>query len=155
MMTRGLVAKRWTWASGTFALVLFCAVAAPAKTVTIEFLTGPITPKTIGALAGLACRNYDHIVHIDITVDWPATSSEIETTDYQRLIFWDSSAEYLFPKDTYQHLHGEYAIKGYFIARNGGIHQGMTSRAFEKVDDATVMLSPTVHERKAGGRGCK
>jgi len=137
------------------ALMLLCAATAPAKTVVIEFLQGPITPKNIGDLAGLACRNYDHIVHLDISVNWPAKDSDVETSDYQRLIFWNSRAEYLFPKDTYQYLHGEYVIKGYFIARNGGFHQGATSRAFEKVDDATVMVSPTVTERKAGGKACK
>jgi hypothetical protein len=144
---------RWRRTAVCFALVLLCA-AAPAKTVTIEFLQGVITAKNIGRLAGLACRNYDHVVHLD-SVNWPAKSADVETTDYQRLIFWNSTAEYLFPKDTYQYLHGEYVIKGYFIARNGGFHQGVTSRAFEKVDDATVMLSPTVTEKKAGGRGCK
>jgi hypothetical protein len=87
----------WTRAGVCLALMLSCA-AAPAKTVTIEFLQGPITPKNIGALAGLACRNYDHIVHLDISVNWPAKSSDVEQTDDQRLIFWDSRAEYLFPK---------------------------------------------------------
>ena len=144
----------WVRAAACFGLMLLCA-AAPTKTVAIEFLQGPITPKNIGALAGLACRNYDRIVHLDISVNWPATSSDVEQTDYQRLIFWDSRAEYLFPKDTYAYLHGDYVIKGYFIARNGGFHQGITSRAFEKVDDATVMLSPAVTERNAGGRGCE
>ncbi|HXP75847.1 MAG TPA: hypothetical protein VN823_17015 [Stellaceae bacterium] len=148
--------SRWKMAAWSAAALMFlCAAAAPAKTVTIEFLQGPITPKTIGDLAGLACRNYDHIVHLDISVNWPAKNSDVETSDFQRLIFWDSKAEYLFPKDTYQYLHGDYVIKGYFIARNGGFHQGITSRAFEKVDDATVMLSPTVTEKKAGGKGCK
>jgi hypothetical protein len=146
---------RWARAGLGFGLAMLCVAAAPAKQVTVEFLQGSITPKTIGALAGLACRNYDHIVHLDISVNWPAKSSDVATTDYQRLIFWNSTAEYLFPKDTYQFLHGDYVIKGYFIARNGGFHQGATSRAFEKVDDATVMLSPTVSEKKAGGRGCK
>jgi hypothetical protein len=144
----------WTRAAACLGLMLLCA-AAPAKTVTIEFLQGPITPKNIGALAGLACRNYDRIVHLDIGVNWPAKTSDVEQADDRRLIFWDSKAEYLFPKDTYAYLHGDYVIKGYFIARNGGFHQGITSRAFEKVDDATVMLSPAVTERKAGGRGCK
>jgi hypothetical protein len=147
--------KRCQSAAIVLGLMLLCAAAASAKTTTVEFLQGPITPKNIGALAGLACRNYDHIVHLDISVNWPAKTSEAEQTDYQRLIFWDSKAEYLFPKDTYVFLHGDYVIKGYFIARNGGFHQGITSRAFDKVGAATVMLSPTVKERKAGGRGCK
>lgn len=137
------------------ALLLLSAAVPPAKTVVIEFLQGPIAPKNIGELAGLACRNYDHIVHLDISVNWPAKDADVDTTGDQQLIFWNSKAEYLFPKDSYQLLHGEYVIKGYFIARNGGIHQGATSRAFERVDDATVMLSPTVTERKAGGKGCK
>ena len=140
-------------AGAVLALTLLTA-AAPAKTVVIEFLQGEITPKNIGDLAGLACRNYDKIVHLDISVNWPAKDSDVDTSD-QQLDFWNSKAEYLFPKDSYQYLHGDYVIKGYFIARNGGIHQGATSRAFERVDDATVMLSPTVTERKAGGKGCK
>ena len=137
------------------ALLLLSAAAPPAKTVVIEFLQGRIVPKNIGDLAGLACRNYDHIVHLDISVNWPAKDADVDTSGDQQLIFWNSKAEYLFPKDSYQYLHGEYVIKGYFIARNGGIHQGATSRAFERADDATVMLSPTVTERKAGGKGCK
>src|SRR5215468_3741010 len=147
--------ERWTRAAIAVALVLLGAAAAPAKTVTIELLQGPITPKNIGALAGLACRNYDRIVHLDISVNWPTKMTDVETTDYQRLVFWNNTAEYLFPKDSYQFLHGDYVIKGYFIARNGGFHQGVTSRAFERVDDATVMLSPTVTERKAGGKVCR
>ena len=137
------------------ALLLLTAATPPTKNVVIEFLQGSVTPKNVGDLAGLACRNYDHIVHLDISVNWPAKDSDVETTDEKRLIFWNSRAEYLFPKDSYQYLHGEYVIKGYFIARNGGIHHGATSRAFDKVDDATVMLSPTVTERKAGGKACK
>lgn len=147
--------KRWKRAWFSLALTLLCVAPAAAKTTIVEFLQGPISPKNIGALAGLACRNYDHIVHLDISVNWPSNSSEAEQSDYQRLIFWTRNAEYLFPKDTYVFLHGEYVIKGYFIVRDGGFHQGVSSRAFEKVDDATVMLSPTVKERKAGGRGCK
>src|SRR5215468_9961937 len=126
---RGSMTVRWRRTGVGFALVLLCA-AAPAKTVTVEFLQGSITPKNIGSLAGLACRNYDHIVHLDISVNWPTKSSDVEQVDFQRLIFWDSKAEYLFSKDTYAYLHGEYVIKGYFIARNGGFHQGVTSRAF-------------------------
>jgi hypothetical protein len=136
-------------------LLLLGAAPPPTKTVVIEFLQGSIAPKNIGDLAGLACRNYDRIVHLDISVNWPAKDADVETIDEQRLIFWNSRAEYLFPKDSYQYLHGEYVIKGYFIARNGGIHQGATSRAFDRVDDATVMVSPTVTERKAGGKSCK
>ena len=147
--------ERWMRAGATLALMLLCGAGAPAKTVVIEFLQGPITPKNIGDLAGLACRNYDHIVHLDISVNWPAKDSDVDTTGDHQLDFWNSRAEYLFPKDSYQYLHGEYVIKGYFIVRNGGIHQGATSRAFERVDDAVVMVSPTVTERKAGGKGCK
>ncbi len=144
------------WKAGiSFAMILLCATGALAKTTTIEFLQGPISPKNVSSLAGLACRNYDHIVHLDISVNWPAKTSEAEQSDDQRLIFWNSTAEYLFPKGSYDFLHGDYVIKGYFIVRDGGFHQGSSSRAFEKVDDATVMLSPTVNERKAGGRGCK
>ena len=69
---------RWARAGLGFGLAMLCVAAAPAKQVTVEFLQGSITPKTIGALAGLACRNYDHIVHLDISVNWPAKSSDVE-----------------------------------------------------------------------------
>src|SRR5579859_8179497 len=102
---------KWTRGAVALGLLVLTGAAAPAKTVTIEFLQGPITPKNIGALAGLACRNYDRIVHLDIGVNWPAKTSDVEQAGHRRLIFWDSKAEYLFPKDTYAYLHGDYVIK--------------------------------------------
>jgi hypothetical protein len=109
--------------------------------------------KNIGNLGGLACRNYDHVVHIDISVNWPSDKLTVETTDYKRLIFWNDNAEYLFPNGTYFFLHGDYVIDGYFIPRRGGMHQGVISIPFEKIDDAQVLLNPNVSE-KAKGSAC-
>jgi len=103
----------------------------------------------------LACRNYDHIVHLNISVDWPNEAREQETTDYKRLVFWNDNAEYLFPNGSYFWLHRSYVIDGYFIPRRGGMHQGIISVAFDEIDDAQVLLNPSVHELKAKGPGCK
>jgi hypothetical protein len=102
----------------------------------------------------LACRNYDHIVHLKIAVDWITDKRDEETTGYKRLIFWNDSAEYLFPSGTYFYLHGDYMINGYFIPRSAGMHQGIISIAFEKIDDTQVLLNPNVNEIKAKGPGC-
>jgi hypothetical protein len=130
-----------------------CLASQVASAITIEFLQGEITPATVGWLSGLSCRNYDHVVHLDIGITWP--DATVETSGYERLIFSASSAEYLFPKGTYMYLHGSYIVKGYFIARAGGMHQGIISDAFEKIDDAQVMLAPNVVEKKAKSSACR
>jgi hypothetical protein len=127
---------------------------AQAKTITVEYLQGNIDPKNVSQLGDLACRAMDKIIHLKITVDWPDGKRDQETSDYQRLVFWDDSAEYLFPKDTYVWMHGSYYINGYFIPRTGGMHQGVISNAFEKVDDASVLLNPAVKEVPAKKSGC-
>jgi len=136
-------------------LVLGFALPAAARTIRIEFLQGAIDQKNVGLLYGLACRNYDHIVHLDIAVDWPQGSLDVEDKDFERLVFWNEKAEYLFPKGTYVYLHGSYVVKGYFIARSGGMHQGQVSNAFDKIDDAQVLLNPYVQETRARGARCK
>jgi hypothetical protein len=125
-----------------------------ARTIEIEFLTGEIDPKSVKDLGGLACRNYDHIVHLNISVDWLPDKTEQETIDDKRLIFWNSEAEYLFPNGSYNWLHGEYLINGYFIPRSGGMHQGITSIYFEKIDEVPVLVNPSVNEIKAKGPNC-
>jgi hypothetical protein len=127
---------------------------ATARTVTVEFLQAPINERTIDSLDGLACRNLDHIVHLKISVNWPADKLDEETTDYKRLVFWTDKAEYLFPNGGYTYRHGDYAIDGYFIPKNGGIRQGITSTAFDKIDDAKVLHDPSVKEVKAKRGGC-
>ena len=134
-------------------LVLGLAAPAAARTIRIEFLQGIIGEKNVGLLYGLACRNYDHIVHLDIAVNWPQGATEVEDKDFERLVFWNDKAEYLFPKGSYTYLHGAYVVKGYFIARSGGMHQGQVSNAFDKIDDAQVLLNPAVEEVRAKGTG--
>ena len=135
--------------------ILILGHMAPASALVIEFLQADIDPSTVKWLNGLSCRNYDHIVHLDLSVSWPASDADVETTDDERLIFWNKSAEYLFPKGSFFLLHGSYIIKGYFIARSGGMHQGIISNAFEKIDDAQVMLSQNVTERKIRSAACR
>jgi hypothetical protein len=133
------------------------ALGAPylfARTINIEFLAGEINPKTVEDLDGLACRNLDHIIHLEISVRWPDDAVDVETTGYKRLSFWNDEAEYLFPDGGYFFLQGSYVIHGYFIPRGGGVHQGIASIAFEKIDDAKVLLNPSVKELKAKGPGC-
>lgn len=125
-----------------------------SKAITIEFLQAPINPSDVSWLSGIACRNYDHIVHLDISVDWPENSVDVERTGYKRLVFWDSAAEYLFPEGSFFFLHGSYIIKGYFIVRSGGMHQGVISNYFEKISDAQVMLTPGLTENKVRNGKC-
>jgi hypothetical protein len=127
---------------------------AKGKTIMIEFLQGSISPGNVGLLSGLFCRNVDHIVHIKIAVDWPAEQAVAETTDYKRLVFWDSQSEYLFPAESYSFQHGSYLVNGYFIARSGGMHQGIVSIAFDRVEDALVLLNPYVEEVRATTSDC-
>ncbi|HEY3146135.1 MAG TPA: hypothetical protein VGJ75_07280 [Dongiaceae bacterium] len=133
------------WALASVGLVLH-GCAQPAR-IPIEVLKGPVNTGNAGQLAALACRNEDKIVHIDIQLNWPYDKLEEEQTSFERLVFWDDENEYLFPKGTFFFLHGEYVVRGYFIARSGGVHQGIQSNAFEKVDDAAVLLNPYVVEQ--------
>ena len=71
---------------------------------------------------------------------------ERETEDYKRLIFWDPQEEFLFPDGSFTLQHGEYIVDGYFIPRSGGVHQGVVSMYFEKIDDTKVVLNPAVRE---------
>jgi hypothetical protein len=135
-------------------VVLLSLASASAKTIRIEFLDGTIDQTSIENLGRLACRNYDKIVRLKISVDWSADGLDEETTDYKRLVFWDDTAEYLFPEGSYSYLHGSYIINGYFIPRSGGMHQGIVSIAFEKIDDAQVLLNPAVEEVEAKGPDC-
>jgi len=52
--------------------VLTCGGAA-SKDIQIELLRDNVTPANVGNLDGLACRNFDRIVHLKISVDWPCT----------------------------------------------------------------------------------
>ena len=122
--------------------------------VAVQFLQAPIDPAHVGWLSGLACRNLDRIVHLDISVNWPPDTLAVEKGDFQRLIFWNSSAEYLFPKGSFVLQHGSYIVKGYFIPRSGGIHQGTVSNAFEKVGSVTEALGPGVAENKITSDSC-
>ena len=137
-----------------FSLCIILLTVGTSNAITVEFLQAAIDPAHVGWLFGIACRNYDHIIHLDISVDWPDKSVDVEQTRYQRLVFWDNSAEYLVPKDSFFFLHGSYIIKGYFIARSGGVHQGVVSNAFEKISDAQVMLSPGLSEHKMESENC-
>lgn len=128
---------------------------ASSNAIKVEFLQASIDPAHVGWLSGLACRNLDRMVHLDIRVEWPDKSLDVETSDYRRLIFWDKEAEYLFPKGSYSLLHGSYIIKGYFIVRSGGIHQGMVSNAFEKAGDPQAMFGPGLVETRQASSECK
>jgi hypothetical protein len=136
-------------------LVAILMGTAPGSAITVEFLQASIDPSRAGWLSGLACRNFDHVVHVDITVDWPERSLAVETAGYQRLIFWNETNEFLFPKDSFFLLRGSYVIKDYFVARSGGVHQGIASSAFEKVDDARAMLGSGLVENKMTSDRCK
>lgn len=45
-------------------------------------------------------------------------------------------------------------VNGYFIPRSGGMHQGVSSLYFEKLDDTNVLFSPYVIEIPAQGSHC-
>ncbi len=149
------------WKAAAFAAVasLVGATAGRATTVefvtTAEFLQAAISPQNAGLLSGLACRNLDRIVHLDLRVTWPEQALGVENDGYRRLVFWNDSDEFLFPKGTYLPLHGGYSVKGYFIPRAGGIHQGIASNYFEKIGDARVKREPELVEKKAASRACK
>jgi hypothetical protein len=139
-----------------FALLFGLALqSARARTIRVELLDAAITPQTAEALSGLSCRNVGHIVHLRLAIRWPSDSLEAETSGYKRLIFWNQSNEFLFPFGTYGYQHGDYIIDGYFIARSGGIHQGVVSNAFEKIADTQVLLNPSVEEVRVNSPACK
>ena len=146
-------------AATALALILGCVLlplgTAEARDVVIESLEGSITPATVQFLSGTWCRNVDRIVHIRIAVEWPPGSVTAEIGGYRRLVFWTSEVEYIFPDGSYSFQHGSYIINGYFIARSGGVHQGVVSEAFERLDDSKVLLNPAVREVAVRKAGCK
>jgi len=142
----------------TFKSILLAAAAffpicsASARPVTVEVLTNQITLATAISLSELACRNMDKIVHLDLSIDWPSDKISPNGNGV-RLVFSNDHTEFLFPKGSFTYLYGVYIVKGYFIARSGGTHKGVSSDAFEKINDAAVMLNPNVKEVPARS-GC-
>jgi hypothetical protein len=43
-------------------------LTVPGNAITIEFMQASITPANAIWLSGIACRNLDHIIHLDIAV---------------------------------------------------------------------------------------
>ena len=134
---------------------LLCAAPAAAGTIRVESLKADIAPETVGVLAGLACRNVDRIVRLRLAIAWPDDAMTEEKDGFKRLVFWTRHDEFLFPAGAYRFQHGAYRVDGYFIARSGGVHQGIVSNAFEKIDDTAVMLSPAVHEAAVRSASCR
>jgi hypothetical protein len=126
------------------------APAAPPKTE-VEFLDTPINLENASSLEGIACRNFDKIIHLNLSVEWPAESMITPTEEEPSLVFWTDSTQYMFPEGSFSYKLGAYVVKGYFIAREGGMHQGITAYAFEKIDDAQVMTSANFVEVPAKG----
>lgn len=136
-------------------LMILLMSAAQARPIHIEFLHGEITSDNIADLGNLACRNHDKIVHLNMDIVWPENSTKVETNGFRRLIVYTDDIEYLFPYGSYEYQHGGYRIDGYFIVRSGGMHDGVTSDAFERVRDEPVLLNPHVVETSAKiGSGC-
>jgi hypothetical protein len=129
-------------------LFTFSGNVGRTKPINVEFLQAKIAPANGKWLSGLACRNLDHIVHVDLSINWPRDKTQAETTDLKRLVFWNKETEFLFPDGTYVFLHGRWVVKGYFMVRSGGTHQGMKSYAFEKIDDASVSLNQNMQQTK-------
>jgi hypothetical protein len=127
-----------------------------AKTIRIEFLQGNFDQKNAFIIDGLACRNLDKIVHLNIALDWP--EGTLSKEDKDNVDFWtnrgESDSDYRFPSSKVEYRHGSYLISGYFIIRSGGTHQGITGMGFQAIDDATVMLNPSVKEIPARRAYC-
>ena len=143
------------WKAMAFAAVALLVATKTGRAVTVEFLQAAIDPRNAGLLSGLACRNLDHVVHLDLSVTWPEKALGVEHDGYRRLVFWNDTDEFLFPKGSYSLRHGSYIVKGYFIPRAGGIHQGVASNYFEKISDARMKSKPGLAEKKAASSECK
>ena len=145
---------RYTLVGASFFCALFWVTLTSA--LTIESLEASIDPSHSAWLHGLACRNYDRIVHLKININWSDKAIDVERSGSERLIFWDDHVKYLFPKGSYLLLSGAYIVNGYFIARFDGVHVGpkgllMTSDLFEKTDAAK---NPNLIEKKLRSDRC-
>lgn len=73
--------KTWLiWASA-LSVILPNSAAAEPKSIKVEYLKRNISPENIGPLDTLFCRNIDHVVHINVYVEWPNKETQQETTD--------------------------------------------------------------------------
>ncbi len=147
--------RHFKWKAVALATVALLAGASASAAANVALLHAAISPQNAGLLSGLACRNLDHIVRLDLTVTWPEKSLSVEHDGYRRLVFWNDTDEFLFPKGTYIPQQGRYIVKGYFVPRAGGIHQGIASNYFEKINDARVKGKADRAENKAENGGCK
>jgi hypothetical protein len=125
------------------------------SSITVEFLQTTIDIQDAELLSSLVCRSGGYPVHLDLSVNWPDKSSDIEKAGRERLIFWDKSDKYLFPKGSYVLRQGSFIIKGYFIAHVTGVQDGVFSIEFEKIDDAQVTQKQGFVEEKKASTKCK
>jgi hypothetical protein len=61
-----------------------------------------------------------------------------ENEDLKALVVWGENYEILFPRGSYRYEHGSYVVDGFFLPKNGGMHQGIVSIGLEAVDEVTV-----------------
>jgi hypothetical protein len=139
-------------------IIAVCVLIIPlsqssAKQAGVENLYEEINPQTVADLSGLACRNHDKIVYINVSINWTGESGGAEES-YERLIFWTEDAEFHFPKGSYVYENGTWLVSGYFVVRSGETRSGVIPVVFEIVDDATGMLDSKIVDAKGGGADC-
>ncbi|MTK64930.1 MAG: hypothetical protein F8N15_10560 [Methanobacterium sp.] len=88
------------------------------------------------------------IIYLDLAVDFDSFKGYVlpSNDEYNRIIVWKNSYEFLILEGGYQMQHGEYIVRGYFRFETGGVHQGMLSVALIRVPDEQVILSANTRE---------
>lgn len=90
----------------------------------------------------------DEIVGVQVTIEPSEEADEKYGTTVDdedgALAIWSGEFEMVVPKTSYHWLHGAYVVDGFFIPKNGGMHQGTISFGLEPVSEGQVRANPNL-----------
>ncbi|MEJ2818507.1 DUF2939 domain-containing protein [Caulobacter sp. CCG-8] len=127
------------------------ADAAPAAEQMTR-LSGEVDAAHAEAFLSKVADHLDGIVGVQV---WIEPSEGPEATyqvgqDDDRLVISNETYELLAPKGAWRWEHGRYVVDGFFLVKNGGVHQGVSSLGLEAVSESAVRLKPNLTVVDAG-----
>jgi hypothetical protein len=139
------------------ALALASAAAAAPQKVVVRF-TGEVTVDNAAAFTQAIAARRDQVVGVSISVG-ANSDAEFKTRHY--LVGADNDMLSIFKgpnresgvevvtKD-FRFEHGVWVVDGFYVVKDGGMHQGVVSYGLVPTDEGAVRLNPavTIVERK-------
>lgn len=125
--------------------------AAPAAEQMTR-LSGEVDAAHADAFLAKVADHLDGIVGVQV---WIEPTEEGDATyqvgqDDERLVVSNETYELLAPKGAWRWEHGRYVVDGFFLVKNGGVHQGVSSLGLEPMSESAVRLKPNLTVVDAG-----